>query len=127
MGELSLKMLENGAYVNAKIAHKKRKQELSLQEIDAFKVKLDILYQMIEILSSIQNRHTSAYNHVIEQVSLIAVSIPKEWLITKQNLDDLQLEISRLHYLVGLKFYFPFRSPFLIFYKIAIKRKYGWN
>lgn len=97
-------MLNCGSLVNEAVSKKKKLQRLNIQEIDAFKVKLEILQQLIETISLIKNENTSLYGHVQDQAVLIINSIPGEWLVTKQNLYDIQLELSRLQYLVSLNY-----------------------
>ena len=78
--------------------HQKRRQNLSTMELDAFKIILKMLKQIFDILLKVDSANTFAF--IRNQVSMLAQSIPSNWVITKQNITDIQLEISRLNYMV---------------------------
>lgn len=84
----------------------KKNQSFSIQELinsfaNAFEIKTNIFQRVWEMLSSMKNQNALTEKLVREQVSLIANSISDEWSITQQNFEDLQLELTRLHYLVS--------------------------
>lgn len=107
---------------------KQRRQILSAQDIDTCRVVADIMYQMIKILNTIEetlhqmyldklekhpdyvsrHSHTFAdykrtYTFIELQISMILKAIPSfTWQVPKQRLEDIELELLRLHYMVSI-------------------------
>ncbi|OXU25033.1 hypothetical protein TSAR_011075 [Trichomalopsis sarcophagae] len=79
-----------------------RKQVLNGQEIETFRIVLDIISRILKILSHVKNRNASVYQYVKQQVNMLVESLPKNWQITRQSIKDTESELLRLNYLVEL-------------------------
>ncbi|XP_017480047.1 PREDICTED: NFX1-type zinc finger-containing protein 1-like isoform X1 [Rhagoletis zephyria] len=79
-----------------------RKQILSAQEIEAFRILLDIMSRILKILSLVKSRSVTFYRYVKEQVVMLVEALPTRWQISPQKIADIQLEIRRLNYMVEL-------------------------
>ena len=88
---------------------KRRNVNLNFQELDAFRAQLEILKQIIKILSSL--KEDKYFENLSNEVNLLVTAIPNTWLISKQNLSDIQLELRRLDYMVMI-FFFNFVHSF---------------
>ena len=82
---------------------KRRNVNLNFQELDAFRAQLEILKQIIKILSSL--KEDKYFENLSNEVNLLVTAIPNTWLISKQNLSDIQLELRRLDYMVMIFFF----------------------
>ncbi|XP_014212352.1 NFX1-type zinc finger-containing protein 1-like [Copidosoma floridanum] len=74
-------------------------QYLSIGQIDAFKNILDILVEISSVLKKIKKTNI-CIDFIKDQVNLLIESLPTKLHISKQRLDDIQLEIRRLHLMV---------------------------
>ncbi|XP_001601379.1 NFX1-type zinc finger-containing protein 1 isoform X2 [Nasonia vitripennis] len=79
-----------------------KKQVLNGQEIETFRIVLDIISRIFKILSHVKNRNASVYQYVKQQVNMLVESLPKNWQITRQSIKDTESELLRLNYLVEL-------------------------
>ncbi|XP_014223704.2 NFX1-type zinc finger-containing protein 1-like [Trichogramma pretiosum] len=77
-----------------------RIQELSSPEINSFGAQVNILYQIVNILSTIEDKGLN--DPIQHQVLLIVDAIPENWVTTKQILNDIQRELRRLEYMVKI-------------------------
>ncbi|XP_017477675.1 PREDICTED: NFX1-type zinc finger-containing protein 1-like isoform X2 [Rhagoletis zephyria] len=79
-----------------------RPQTLSSQEIEAFRILLDIMSRMLKILSLVKSRSVTFYRSVKEHVVMLVEALPTRWQISPQKITDIQLELQRLNYMVEL-------------------------
>lgn len=81
-----------------------RLQFLSAQEIEVFGIVVRVLRDLLNTLAPIENRKVGSYKFVRDQVNLLAESFPRTWQISNQELNDIQLELRRLRFLVRESF-----------------------
>lgn len=89
---------------------KQRKQNMSAQEIEVFGLVLQLLHQLFDALVLIKKQTVKSYRLVKYQVDLLVSSFPKTWQVSNQELNDIQLELRRLRYLVRTSFYITQRK-----------------
>lgn len=68
--------------------------------MDSFRIILEILKKICDILLKVDSSNT--FGFIRNQVSMLAKAIPGNWIwiITNENIIDIQFEISRLNYMV---------------------------
>ncbi|XP_014216560.1 NFX1-type zinc finger-containing protein 1-like [Copidosoma floridanum] len=110
----TLKMIESDTYVEEFVyfqiyvhslgtlgapVKNKKKQYFSINEMNAFANILDIITDVSNVLKKIQKVDISL-EFIQNQVKFLVGTLPNKLQISKQNLDDIQLEIRRLHLMV---------------------------
>lgn len=106
-------MLDQGSTVR-----NRQRQNLSAQEIEVFGIILDLLCRLFDTLALINNRTVGSYELVKRQVTLLVESFPKMWQISDQELEDIQMELQRLRYMVYNEYIY---FVFAIFFKNILK------
>ena len=76
----------------------KKRQILTPSDLDAFEIQLQLLDEIVKELSSVKGSYL--YPLVKDHVSFLVNSIPREWIMTNQRIQDFSVESQRLFYLV---------------------------
>lgn len=93
------------------VKKRNKKQILSAQEIDACRAVLETIHAMYNILSAFVIQYSrmkkSKFSKSVRlQVSIILKAMPSTWCFPKQRINDIQLELLRLEYIVSLYYLF---------------------
>ena len=80
----------------------KKRKNLSLQELNVFRIRLDIVGELIEILSLMKFDCINIEN-IRNQVTALVKGIPDCWIMTDQIMNDVQLEFRRLRHMVSFQ------------------------
>ncbi|XP_023247083.1 NFX1-type zinc finger-containing protein 1-like isoform X2 [Copidosoma floridanum] len=101
MGCAHLKSIFERLEKQGKALKNRRNPVSSYYEISAFKNILDVLVEMTFTLKLLKN--ASNYKFIENQIKLLTTSVPITLQLSKQRLEDVQLELRRLHLMVKIK------------------------
>lgn len=96
----TIRNLLRNLYDRGSIISNQRRQNLSAQELDVFRIVLEFLHQLFNALVLTEKCTVESYKFVEDQVKLLIESFPENWQISNQEINDIQLEMRRLRFLV---------------------------
>lgn len=91
-------LIDRGALVK-----NQKRQILSRQEVEAFRIVVQIINQMLVILKTVKLPTVNTYQSLVKnQVAMVVESLLTRGQISNQEVDDIELELQRLSYLAKL-------------------------
>lgn len=82
------------------VTKKKQRQVLDVRATEATKITINILQQMFRKLENIEDT-VKIYPWLQDQISMLVQSLSFRGQISNQEIDDIEPELRRLHYMVN--------------------------